>query len=58
VPVVPLEIQLETNLERGLPDRVAQIVDRFRQDGYDRELLDHSLAPRYREEVLRLLHSS
>lgn len=58
VPVVPLEIQLETSLERGLQERVGQIVDRLRQDGYDQELLDRRLAPRYRDEIQRLMQGS
>jgi len=58
VPVVPLEIQLGTNLERGLQERVDQIVECLRQDEYDRKLLDRSLAPRYRDEIRRLLQGS
>jgi hypothetical protein len=45
VPVVPLEIQLETNLQRGLEERVADILVVLRRDGYDEVLIERSLSP-------------
>jgi hypothetical protein len=43
VPVVPLEIQLGTNLSRGLEERAAEIVAVLRRDGYDGELIHRAL---------------
>jgi hypothetical protein len=52
VPVVPLEIQAETNLARGrtesgedLACRVAEIAGLFRRRGYNRDLLEQALRP-------------
>lgn len=44
VPLVPLEIQLETNLKRGLKDRVEEIIAIFQRNGYDRALIQKSLS--------------
>lgn len=44
VPLVPLEIQLETNLRRGLKDQVEEIIAVFQRDGYDRALIQKSLS--------------
>ena len=41
--VVPLEIQLETNLNRGLENRVDEIIAVFQKSGYDRTLVQKSL---------------
>ena len=43
VPVVPLEIQLETNLQRGLEERAAEIVSVLWKSGYDRRLVQQAL---------------
>ena len=43
VPVVPLEIQLETSLSRGLEDRTAAIIAVLREGGYDRKLVEMAL---------------
>jgi len=43
IPVVPLEIQLETNMSRGLTERVEEIVRVFREKGYDQQLLSIAL---------------
>lgn len=45
VPVVPLEIQLETSMSRGLEDRVTEIIAVFQQAGYDRKLVEKALKP-------------
>ena len=55
VPVVPLEIQLETCLSRELVDRVAEIIAVFREGGYDRELVEKALAPERLEEFEALM---
>jgi hypothetical protein len=56
VPVVPLEIQLETNMVRGqtmrgesLEGRISEIIRVLKENGYDRALLEWSL----RSEHLR-----
>jgi hypothetical protein len=43
-PVVPLEIQLETNLSRGLEERSAEILAVLRRSGYDRRLIEKALS--------------
>ncbi len=43
VPVVPLEVQLETNLSRGLEERSAEIIAVLHQRGYDRKLVQKAL---------------
>ena len=55
VPVVPLEIQLETAMARELPERVDEILAVLRLRGHDAELLRRSLRPRHREAVAAVL---
>jgi hypothetical protein len=43
VPVVSLEIQLETNLSRGLEERSAEIIAVLHQRGYDSRLVQKAL---------------
>ena len=43
VPAVPLEIQLETNLSRGLENRVDEIIAVLQENGYDCALIQKSL---------------
>jgi hypothetical protein len=51
VPVVPLEIQLETNLSRGLHERVAAIVAVLQEQGSDRRLLQKALHRKHRTAI-------
>ncbi|HEY69550.1 MAG TPA: hypothetical protein G4O08_03090, partial [Anaerolineae bacterium] len=44
VPVVPLEIQLETCLRRGLEVRVSEIVGVLLRDGYNHALIESGLS--------------
>ena len=44
VAVVPLEIQLGTNLSRGLEERTTEIVSVLKKKGYDRELVRRALS--------------
>ena len=55
VPVVPLEIQLETSLGRGLEARVAEIVRVLRARGYDRDLIERSLRAKHQERFEALM---
>ena len=55
VPVVPLEIQLETNLTRGLRERVQAIITVFQERGYDPTLARRSLRSSHREAVEKLI---
>lgn len=55
LPVMPLEIQLQTNLGRGLADRAGEIVTIFARRGYDAVLLQRSLIRAHREVFERLL---
>jgi len=43
VPVVPLEIQLQTSFARGLEERTAALVSALRQNGYDSALIQKAL---------------
>lgn len=43
VPVVPLEIQLQTSFARGLEERTAAILSVLRQNGHDSELIQKAL---------------
>ncbi len=43
VPVVPLEIQLQTSFARGMEERTAAIVSALRQNGYDSTLIQKAL---------------
>lgn len=43
LPVVPLEIQLGTNLSRGLDERINKIITLFQKDGYNQKLLKQAL---------------
>ncbi|WP_172198724.1 hypothetical protein [Saccharibacillus qingshengii] len=58
IPVLPLEIQLETNLNRGLEDRIASILDVFRRKGYDAELLKFSLSKENHLKMKEILDES
>lgn len=51
VSVVPLEIQLETNVERGLAGRIEEIISRLKAQGYDREFLQLSLSAKNWEKM-------
>jgi hypothetical protein len=54
VPVVPLEIQLETNLTRGLAGRVAGILDIFCTREYNKNLLRLALSSVTDPRIARL----
>ncbi|NHJ86702.1 MAG: hypothetical protein FK734_14655 [Asgard group archaeon] len=43
IPVIPLEIQLATNINRGLEDRSNEIIAILKRDGFNLELLKESL---------------
>ena len=55
VPVVPLEIQLETNLSRGLENRVDEIIAIFQENGYDCALIQKSLTNEHWEVFENLM---
>ncbi|CAM4189779.1 hypothetical protein [Paenibacillus tarimensis] len=44
LPVIPLEIQLETNMNRGLESRIREICRIFRTAGYDKALINYALS--------------
>lgn len=50
VPVVPLEIQLQTNLSRGLEERAAEIIAVIQMHGYDRELVERALTAEHLQD--------
>ena len=55
IPVVPLEIQLHTNMKRSLEDRVQKIVEVFRTRGYDRNLINLGLTADEKTRLAGLL---
>ncbi|HUU77341.1 MAG TPA: hypothetical protein VMX55_03290 [candidate division Zixibacteria bacterium] len=55
IPVLPLEIQLETNFERGFNERVKQIIDIFKKQGYDQKLIKKALKEENLERFNRML---
>lgn len=55
--VIPLEIQLTTNLLRNLPERVSQIVDILRKEGYSDSLLRRALTPDQYDDIKFQLNS-
>jgi hypothetical protein len=58
VPVVPLEIQLETNLSRGLEQRTAGTIAVLKRDGYDRELVRKALSREHQEQFEALMNEA
>ncbi|MBN1330161.1 MAG: hypothetical protein JXA54_11865 [Candidatus Heimdallarchaeota archaeon] len=55
IPVVPLEIQLETNMSRGLTERVQEILHIFQENGYDHQLLSIALDQNHLNEFESLM---
>lgn len=51
VPVVPLEIQLESNMRRGREDRTKSILNALQRNGYDRSLLAKALSTKHLERI-------
>lgn len=54
IPVVPLEIQLESNLRRDRQDRVEAILEALRANGYDKELMRQAISNKHRERLITL----
>ncbi|MHA1309156.1 MAG: hypothetical protein ACTSQN_17950 [Candidatus Heimdallarchaeota archaeon] len=52
IPVIPLEIQLETNYEREFEERIKQIVQLFKENGYDKDLLNKVLGEQYKQKFI------
>lgn len=57
VPVIPLEIQLETNLKRGYKARITEIIRVFSEQGYERALVRRSLSKDHLDEFEQLMAS-
>jgi hypothetical protein len=55
VALVPLEIQIETNLQRGLEERAAGIIAVLKRDGYDGELVRKALTGEHQEQFEALM---
>ncbi len=58
IPVVPLELQLGTSLQRGLEDRVAVITQALQHRGPDMDLLYRALTPEQMARFLALTRDS
>jgi hypothetical protein len=55
IPVVPLEIQLESNLRRNREDRTRSIIAAMKKHGYDKELLEKALSSKHKPIIQDLL---
>jgi hypothetical protein len=44
IPVVPLEIQIQTSMSRGLEERTVEIIAVLQQSSYDRDLVQKALS--------------
>ncbi|GIP53343.1 hypothetical protein [Paenibacillus vini] len=55
IPVVPLEIQLESNIRRGRQDRVDAILQALITHGYDKSLLSKALSNTNKEQYKDLI---
>lgn len=55
VPVVPLEIQLGTSLQRGMEERAAEIAAVLGRHGFDEDLLKQGLSQAHLPELENLL---
>lgn len=55
IPVVPLEIQLESNIRRNRQDRVNSIINALIRNGYDKELLSIALSATHKQLLKELL---
>ena len=57
VPVAPLEIQLETAMQRGLEERTSEIVSVLQKRGYDRDLVGRALTKEHLQVFEALMAS-
>ena len=57
VPVVPLEIQVETAMQRGLEERAAEIVSVLKKRGYDQDLVRRALTKEHLQAFEALVGS-
>ena len=55
LPVVPLEIQLGTSFSRGLDERIAKIIQVFKEKGYNNDLLKTALGEKRYKKTNDLL---
>lgn len=55
IPVIPLEIQLETNLKRNFNSRISKIIEYFKLNGYDKNLLEISLSEKNMKNFNKLI---
>jgi hypothetical protein len=56
VPVVPLEIQLQTSMSRGMEERTAEIITVLQQSSYDPDLVQTALSTEHRKAFDALMH--
>lgn len=58
VPVVPLEIQIQTCMSRGMEERTAEIITVLQRGSYDRELVQKALSEAHRKAFDALMQGS
>lgn len=54
IPVVPLEVQLQTNFSRDKEKRILEITKVFKTEGYDKKLLKYCLDHKNHQKFLKL----
>lgn len=57
LPVLPLEIQLQTNLSRNLESRINKIINLFKLKNYDEWLLERSLSQNNMDSFKKLINN-
>lgn len=55
IPVIPLEIQLDTNFEREFNERIDQIIKIFKIKGYNEDLISKVLNKKNKKNLMRVL---
>ncbi|MFD2699125.1 hypothetical protein ACFSVM_01470 [Paenibacillus shunpengii] len=55
LPVIPLEIQLETNMSRNIEERINKIISIFQTEGYNEQLVDYALNEKNRLRLKEIL---
>ncbi|MBM7603045.1 hypothetical protein JOC75_001015 [Metabacillus crassostreae] len=58
LPIIPLEIQLETNMNRNLESRINEIIKVIRSKGYNEKLIDYALNQTNRKKFQEIISNN